>query len=155
MATEIERKFLVNDDIWRKQTESHCHIVQGYLANTERGSIRVRVAGDDAHLNIKSMTLGVSRAEFDYPIPLDDAETMLQELCMRPLIEKTRYLVKHHEHLWEIDEFSGDNSGLIVAEIELGSPDENFSRPSWLGDEVSNDPRYYNVSLVEYPYSKW
>ena len=155
MATEIERKFLVRDDSWRDHVEKHTRIVQGYLANTERGSIRVRLSGDEASMNIKGMTLGVSRTEFDYSIPVTDAQTMLDTLCLRPLIDKTRYIVQHDGHTWEIDEFTGENMGLIVAEIELENVNENFSRPDWLGEEVSDDPRYYNVCLIKHPYSEW
>lgn len=155
MATEIERKFLVVDERWRAQARGWRRIVQGYLANTERGSIRVRLEGDRASLNIKSMTLGVTRSEFDYPIPLDEAEIILQTLCMKPLIEKTRHEVDHEGHLWEIDEFHGDNAGLVVAEIELRDKLEPFAKPAWLGAEVSDDPRYYNVCLVERPFRSW
>ena len=155
MATEIERKFLVKNDSWRDLSTNSKQIIQGYLANTERGSIRIRIAGDNASLNIKSMTLGVTRSEYDYAIPTDDARTMLENLCMRPLIEKTRYYVKHGGHTWEIDAFAGANAGLVVAELELQSHDEPFERPPWLGNEVSDDPRYYNVCLIEHPYSSW
>lgn len=155
MATEIERKFLVTDDSWR----SHCHkairIVQGYLANTERGSIRVRISDDNAQLNIKSMTLGISRSEFEYPIPVEDANLMLEKLCMQPLVEKTRHLLNYAGHHWEIDEFCGANAGLIVAELELEDTHEAFDSPPWLGKEVSDDPRYYNVCLIQQPYSSW
>jgi adenylate cyclase len=155
VATEIERKFLVQDDSWRDLSTNSKRIIQGYLANTERGSIRIRVAGEDASLNIKSMTLGVTRSEYDYTIPADDARAMLETLCIQPLIEKTRYYVKHGGHTWEIDDFAGANAGLVVAELELQSHDEAFERPPWLGIEVSDDPRYYNVCLTEHPYSSW
>jgi adenylate cyclase len=155
VATEIERKFLVQDDSWRDLSTNSKRIIQGYLANTERGSIRIRVAGEDASLNIKSMTLGVTRSEYDYTIPADDARAMLETLCIQPLIEKTRYYVKHGGHTWEIDDFAGANAGLVVAELELQSHDEAFERPPWLGKEVSDDPRYYNVCLTEHPYSSW
>ncbi|MBI1733279.1 MAG: CYTH domain-containing protein [Gammaproteobacteria bacterium] len=155
MGTEIERKFLLRDDRWRTAVRVSEDIVQGYLANTERGSIRVRLAGDSASLNLKSMTLGVTRSEFDYPIPADDARAILKFLCMQPLIEKTRHHVPHAGHDWEIDEFRGENLGLIVAELELQHPDQPFTPPSWLGREVSDDPRYYNVCLVEQPYRNW
>jgi adenylate cyclase len=155
VATEIERKFLVKNDSWRDLSTNSKQIIQGYLANTERGSIRIRVAGEDASLNIKSMTLGVTRSEYDYTIPADDARAMLETLCIQPLIEKTRYYVKHGGHTWEIDDFAGANAGLVVAELELQSHDEAFERPPWLGKEVSDDPRYYNVCLTEHPYSSW
>lgn len=155
MATEIERKFLVRDESWRSSSSHKTEIIQGYLANTDRGSIRVRISGDRANLNIKSMTLGVTRKEYDYPIPARDARAMLEDLCMRPLIEKTRYHVEYNGHTWEIDEFHGDNAGLIVAELEVAHKDEAFDPPPWLGEEVSDDPRYYNVCLVQHPYSSW
>jgi adenylate cyclase len=154
MGMEIERKFLVIGDGWRAAAVRRERIVQGYLANTERGSIRVRIAGDRAGLNIKSMTLGIERREFDYPVPLADAEAMLG-LCMRPLIEKTRHYVPCGAHTFEVDEFEGANAGLVVAELELPDADEAFVRPPWLGREVSHEPRYYNVCLVTHPYSAW
>jgi len=155
MATEIERKFLVKDNSWRDLSTNSKQIIQGYLANTDRGSVRIRIAGKDASLNIKGMTLGVTRSEYDYAIPADDARAMLKNLCMQPLIEKTRYYVKHGGHTWEIDAFAGANAGLVVAELELQAHDESFEHPPWLGKEVSDDPRYYNVCLIEHPYSSW
>lgn len=155
MPTEIERKFLVSNENWRKSVCRQTDISQGYLANTERGSIRVRVSGEKACLNIKSMTLGIHRTEFEYPIPLDDAYYMLENLCLQPVIEKTRYFVNQDPHLWEIDVFAGENAGLVVAEIELSDTEEQFHKPDWLGCEVSDDPRYYNVCLVNEPYSQW
>jgi len=155
MATEIERKFLVRDDSWRAAADAGTLMRQGYLIGAEQASVRVRISGERAYLNIKSATLGVQRQEYEYPIPLGDAEEMLDTLCQRPLIEKTRYHVRHGEHTWEIDVFSGDNAGLVVAEIELGAADEAFERLPWLGEEVSHDKRYYNVCLVKHPYKDW
>ncbi len=156
MATEIERKFLLTNDAWRAVVKSSSRYRQGYLANTEGGaSVRVRVAGDQAALNIKGMTLGIQRPEYEYSIPVTDAEEMLDNLCIGPVISKTRYFVEHEGYTWEIDIFEGDNAGLVVAEIELSSVDEVFSRPDWLGEEVSHDPRYYNVRLVTHPYKDW
>ncbi len=155
MATEIERKFLVRDDSWRQQAGEIVPMRQGYLSGGGQSSIRVRVQGDQAFLNIKSATLGVWRREYDYPIPLGDAEEILDHLCQRPLIEKTRYHVAHAGHTWEVDVFEGDNAGLVVAEIELDSEDESFAKPAWAGEEVSHDPRYYNVCLVKHPYKEW
>ncbi len=152
---EIERKFLLLDDSWREGIGNSVKIVQGYLANTERGSIRVRLQGEQASLNIKSMTIGVSRTEFEYAIPLSDARDILKNLCMRPAIEKIRYYVSQAPHTWEIDVFEGDNQGLVMAEIELSHAEETFTRPAWLGEEVSNDERYYNVSLVKHPFKDW
>jgi len=155
MATEIERKFLVLNDDWRGIVESDMQIIQAYLASNEFSSTRIRIQGDKANINIKSATLGITRTEFEYAIPVDDAQLMIDNLCIKPVIEKTRYIVKHMQHRWEIDVFSGDNRGLIVAEIELSSPDETFEKPSWIGEEVSNDARYYNVCLVKTPYKTW
>ncbi len=155
MATEIERKFLVLNDDWRGIVESDMQIIQAYLASNEFSSTRIRIQDDKANINIKSATLGITRTEFEYAIPVDDAQLMIDELCVKPAIEKTRYIVKHMQHTWEIDVFSGDNEGLIVAEIELSSPDEAFEKPSWLGEEVSHDKRYYNVCLIENPYKTW
>jgi len=155
MATEIERKFLVSDESWRRDAREAIVMRQGYMSGGERASIRVRVQGEQAFLNIKSATLGVWRREYDYPIPLGDAEEILADLCERPLIEKTRYLVEHAGHTWEVDVFEGDNAGLVVAEIELDSEDQIFERPAWVGEEVSHDPRYYNVCLVKHPFKAW
>ena len=155
MATEIERKFLVLNKDWQAHVDSDLHIVQGYLASNEFSSTRIRIQDDKANINIKSATLGISRTEFEYAIPVVDAQSMIDDLCIKPVIEKTRYTVKHTNHIWEIDVFSGDNQGLIVAEIELSSPDEVFEKPSWIGEEVSNDARYYNVCLVKNPYKTW
>ena len=155
MAIEIERKFLLRDDSWQASADSGEFIRQGYLAGSEKSSIRVRIAGDQANINIKSATLDITRQEYEYPIPVAEANEMLDSLCEGPLIEKIRYHVSHEKHLWEIDVFSGDNQGLVVAEVELGSAEENFERPDWLGEEVSDDTRYYNVCLVRHPYKDW
>ncbi len=155
MATEIERKFLVIGDAWRAAADAGVRMRQGYLSGGKQSSVRVRVQGDVAFLNIKSATLGVWRREYDYPIPLADGEEMLDYLCAGPLIAKTRYEIEHAGHVWEVDVFEGDNHGLIVAELELDSEDEVFERPAWVGEEVSHDPRYYNVSLVKHPYKDW
>jgi adenylate cyclase len=155
MSYEIERKFLVAGDGWRSLGDAGEVMRQGYLAGGVQGSVRVRVSGETAWLNIKGATVGATRREFEYPIPVVDAGVILDELCQRPLIEKTRYRVGDGTHTWEIDVFAGDNAGLVVAEIELGDADEAFARPDWLGAEVTDDPRYYNVSLVGHPFSKW
>lgn len=155
MATEIERKFLVLNEDWRDIVKSDAQIVQAYLASNEFSSTRIRIQGDKANINIKSATLGITRTEFEYAIPVVDAQLMIDNLCVKPVIEKTRYMINYMHHTWEIDIFSGDNEGLIVAEIELSSPDEAFEKPSWLGKEVSNDARYYNVCLVKNPYKSW
>lgn len=155
MATEIERKFLLLDDGWRSAVIRSEHFVQGYLAADARTSIRVRVAGDAAWLNIKGATLGVSRAEFEYAIPASDAHEMLALFCAERMLAKTRHFVPFGDHVWEIDEFEGRNAGLVVAEIELASVEEIFARPAWLGAEVSDDPRYYNSCLIEAPFDTW
>jgi adenylate cyclase len=128
---------------------------QGYLSDGMSRSIRVRLEGDRAAINIKSSRDGVQRLEFEYPVPVEDAVAMLDHVALKPLIEKTRYEVPVGEHLWEVDVFEGENSGLVVAEVELGSVDEAFERPEWAGEEVSHDHRYYNVSLRENPYKNW
>ena len=160
MATEIERKFLLADNRWQTQADDGVVMRQGYLsalspAQAVKSSIRVRVAGGHANLNIKSATLGITRQEYEYPIPLADANELLDTLADGPLIEKTRYHVQHGAHTWEIDVFAGDNHGLVVAEIELSAEDESFEQPLWLGEEVSDDPRYYNVCLVTHPFKDW
>ncbi len=155
MAREVERKFLISNDDWRIDADVGTRMRQGYLAGTERSSIRVRVAGGQAWLNIKSATLGVERLEYEYAIPAADAEEMLERLCEGPCIEKTRYRVPWGEHTWEVDVFEGDNAGLVVAEIELREPEEPFAKPPWIAAEVSDDPRYYNVCLVRHPYREW
>lgn len=160
MPIEIERKFLVLDASWRAAADAGTRYRQGYLsrvtgAGAVRSSIRVRTDGERACLNIKSATLGIRRQEYEYPIPLTDAEAMLADLCVGAVVEKIRYHVPVGAHVWEIDVFAGANAGLVVAEIELGHEDEAFERPAWLGAEVSDDPRYYNVCLAERPYSSW
>ena len=155
MAREIERKFLLNSDAWRAHSDGGSVIMQGYLANEKRCSVRIRVKGDAAWLTVKGPGVNLTRAEFEYPIPVADAHSMLADLAERPFIEKTRHIVDHGPHRWEIDEFAGANAGLIVAEVELASVDEAFERPSWLGEEVSDDPRYLNAALVKRPFSEW
>lgn len=154
MAQEIERKFLVVGSNWRDQAEGLLYR-QGYIPTQNKTTVRVRTAGEQGYLTVKGMSTGISRLEFEYAIPLTDAESMLTNLCLPPLIEKWRYRLTVGSHLWEIDEFLGDNVGLVMAEIELASELENFEFPSWIGEEVSHDPRYYNASLAKNPYSSW
>ncbi len=154
MPQEIERKFLLKNDNWRSSVREARAIRQGYLCGNTRASVRVRIDGDKANLNIKSATLGVERLEFEYSIPPEQARVLLAELSGE-VIEKTRHEVRYGSHLWEIDEFAGENAGLIVAEIELEDADEAFDRPDWLGAEVSDDPRYYNSELARHPVSQW
>lgn len=155
MGTEIEHKFLLRDERWRQQTTRSVRMRQGYLTSDERCSVRVRVAGDHGFLNVKSGTLGIQRSEYEYPIPLAEAEEILDTLCEKPVLEKTRHYVPVGEHCWEVDEFAGANAGLIVAEVELSRPDEPFERPDWAGEDVSGDPRYYNSRLARQPYTTW
>lgn len=153
MGKEIERKFLVSGEGWREGDASDYR--QGYLNLDKERTVRVRIAGDAGRITVKGVTRGATRAEYEYPVPVEDAAAMLDDLCLRPLIEKRRYLVDYHGMTWEVDEFSGENAGLVVAEIELEDPDQPFDRPPWLGEEVTDDPRYYNASLVQKPYSRW
>jgi len=159
MAIEIERKFTLKNHDWEQQVESSHKIRQGYLVSglepAQPSSVRVRISGDRASLNIKSVTLGVKRHEFEYTIALDDAEYMLAHLCKPYLVEKTRHIVMHNGNRWEIDIFEGQNAGLEMAELELPSIDARFELPAWVGDEVSDDLRYYNIYLVEHPYNSW
>ena len=155
MGLEIERKFLVVNDQWRDAVVSKSRLQQGYLATQANASIRVRISDDRAWLNVKGTTVGVSRHEFEYEIPLQDAREMLQHVAEKPFIDKTRYRVRHGEHIWDLDLFAGENAGLIVAEVELESESQPFELPPWAGEEVSHDTRYYNVNLVKHPYSRW
>ena len=154
MGEEIERKFLVVGDRWRERATGTL-FRQGFLSTEPVRTVRVRVAGERAWLTIKGKTVGASRTEYEYPIPVEDGQHMLDTLCKRPLIEKTRYALDAGSHTWEIDVFEGDNAGLVVAEIELGAEDEPFEKPAWLGEEVTHDPSYFNSNLVEHPYRDW
>jgi adenylate cyclase len=155
MNLEIERKFLVLDDSWREAVRESAYFRQGYLNDEIHCSVRVRISGERAWLNLKSVTIGAQRHEFDYEIPVRDAHRMLDVLSRKPVIEKTRHFVDIGPHTWEIDVFEGDNAGLVVAEIELNTPDEAFEKPGWAGEEVTYDPRYYNTSLSTHPYKNW
>ncbi len=155
MAIEIEHKFLVANDNWRHYIDHSTKFKQGYLSSLPTNSIRVRVSDDRAWINLKSAVVGTVRLEYEYEIPLSDAEEMLERLCSRPLIEKVRHTVCTAGEIWEIDEFQGENQGLIVAEIELSEPGQPFGKPEWLGEEVTHDLRYYNNNLINHPYSKW
>ena len=155
MAKEIERKFLVKNDDWRAGATGMPYS-QGYIPASRPGqTVRVRIAGDRGYLTLKGPTVGITRSEFEYPIPVADAKEMLKTMCDRPLIEKTRYRLAIGDLVWEIDEFSGENAGLIVAEVELTSEDQPIARPTWLGKEVSGDLRYFNANLSSQPYSTW
>ncbi len=155
MAIEIEYKFLLANDGWREHVSHSVIYKQGYLSSQATSSIRVRISDKQAWINIKSATIGTQRSEYEYEIPLADAHEILNNLCLKPVIEKTRHFVTHKKHLWEIDEFDGENRGLIVAEIELDALDEIFAKPDWIGEEVTQDVRYYNNNLAKNPYSTW
>ena len=154
MAVEIERKFLVTDDAWRN-TATGILFRQGYLCTEPERTVRVRLEGDRGKLTIKGKSIGISRSEFEYEIPQQEAVELLDKLCLLPLIEKTRYRVEHAGHWWEVDEFHGDNEGLILAEIELEAEDSEIELPEWVGKEVSGERRYYNACLVEKPFKDW
>jgi len=154
MAAEIERKYLIQRNVWTPKASGVLYR-QGYLSSVKERVVRVRIAGDRAYLTVKGLTTGVTRLEFEYPIPVADAVTMLEQLCERPLIEKTRYREEYQGHVWEIDEFHGDNDGLILAEIEVADQSERYALPPWAGVEVSNDPRYFNSNLGRNPYKNW
>lgn len=153
MAIEIERKFLVINNHWKKAV---CGIIfkQAYLNSAPERTVRIRTEGDQAFITIKSKSHHFSRQEFEYPIPLADAEQLLL-LCETPPLEKMRYLVRHGQHTWEVDEFMGSNRGLVLAEIELASEDEIFAKPDWIGTEVSGDSRYFNSNLSLKPFNTW
>jgi len=155
VAIEIERKYLVNSAEWRAQVIQSHTIVQGYFSGTPDCSVRVRIEEETATLNIKGLTIGARRSEFEYAVPLADARQMLHEFCASRIVEKTRHLVDIDELRWEVDEFAGVNAGLITAEIELEDESQRYAQPSWLGDEVTDDPRYYNQCLAECPYGTW
>jgi len=153
MAVEIERKFLVANQAWREQISQSTRIAQGYLCTDPERTVRVRTKGEAAFLTVKGKNAGISRAEFEYAIPVEDALEMLQ-LCPN-VLDKTRHLVDIDGHTFEVDEFHGANAGLIVAELELASEEATYPQPAWLGAEVSGDARYYNSALSENPFSEW
>lgn len=155
MALEIERKFLIRNEDWRLAATNPQRLRQGYLNNEKLCSVRVRTSEDRAWLNIKGATVGAQRQEFEYEIPLKEANELLDTLCKKPLIEKVRHHLHVGAHTWEIDVFEGDNAGLVVAEIELDHPDEPFAKPAWVGEEVTMDVRYYNTSLCRHPFKDW
>ncbi|HIX27670.1 MAG TPA: CYTH domain-containing protein [Candidatus Barnesiella excrementigallinarum] len=155
MGLEIERKFKVKDLSYRQNAVECKYYKQGYISTDKARTIRIRIAGDSAFLTIKSTNRGCTRQEFEYPIPLADAAEMLDTLCLPGIIEKKRYIYRYEGHTWEIDEFLGDNAGLVVAEIELKSESESFQLPPFIGSEVTGDPRYYNSSLSVKPYNTW
>jgi len=153
MGIEIERKFLTKGDDWRLGAVATPY-VQGYLTRGRGRTVRIRIAGASAYLTVKGPVSGIARPEYEYSIPVADAREMLH-LCEGPLIEKNRHRIQHGHHVWEVDEFFGDNAGLIVAEVELSSPDEPLTIPFWIDREVTGDPRYYNSNLTVHPFGEW
>ena len=152
MPVEIERKFLVRGDGWK--TAHGVRFIQGYLNHDRERTVRVRIAGNKAFLTIKGINNGAARAEFEYEIPVHDAEQLLK-ICDGPLIEKTRHMIDYAGMTWEVDEFHGANDGLVVAEIELQNAAQTFDRPAWIGPEVTADARYFNSNLAVRPYASW
>jgi CYTH domain-containing protein len=154
MALEIERKFLVVNDEWKKKAKPY-RVIQGYLQTAKECTIRVRVVDDKAALTIKGENIGATRQEYEYAIPVIDALEILENLCVNPLIDKTRYLLDYRGLTWEIDEFHRENEGLVIAEVELKSEQMKIEYPSWLGEEVTGNERYYNSYLSVHPYKTW
>ncbi|MCG8577438.1 MAG: CYTH domain-containing protein [Flavobacteriales bacterium] len=154
MGVEIERKFLIKDDSWREKATDANDIKQGYLNSVAERTVRVRISRGKGILTIKGKNDNLSRLEYEYEIPLKDAESLI-DLCEKPIIEKTRHSYFRANHHWEIDVFKGENEGLIVAEVELESEEEELQLPEWIGEEVSNDSRYYNSSLITNPFVNW
>ena len=155
MGRECERKYLVRRDLWHPDPARGVRYRQGYLSSDPARIVRVRIAGDQGFLTIKGLTTGIERAEFEYAIPLADAAFMLDQLCTRPLVEKVRHRIDYAGRTWEVDEFEGDNAGLVVAEVELPAPDAPVQLPPWVGREVSDDPRYFNSNLAAHPFREW
>lgn len=154
MGTEIERKYLLRGTSWKEGAEG-TFVRQGYLSTDQEHTVRVRTMREEGFLTIKGPTKGISRLEFEYAIPIADARRMLDELCSHPLIEKIRYRIPHGDLIWEVDEFRGDNAGLVVAEVELSHEDQEIALPDWIGEEVSGDPRYRNCNLSVHPFNDW
>ena len=154
MGKETERKFLVQGDVWRSLVKGTAYR-QGYLNSAKERTVRIRTIDDKAFLTIKGLTVGATRSEYEYEIPLAECNAMLDTLAEKPIIDKKRYKVPFAGLTWEIDEFFGDNAGLIVAEVELNSEGQTFRKPEWAGEEVTVDPRYFNSNLIKHPYSKW
>ena len=154
MGKEIERKFLVKGDAWRALAEG-TQYRQGYLNSAKERTVRIRTVGTKAFLTIKGITVGATRSEYEYEIPFDECNAMLDNLAEKPLIEKKRYKIANGGLTWEVDEFFGDNQGLIVAEVELTSESQAFDKPDWIGEQVTGDPRYFNSNLIKHPFTKW
>ena len=154
MGVEIEKKFLLKGEEWKTLAEGTPYR-QGYLSSVKERTVRVRTINEKGFLTIKGVSVGATRLEYEYEVPFKDASELLNELCEKPLIEKNRYKINFAGNTWEIDEFFGENDGLVVAEIELSSEDQQFEKPAWVGEEVTGDPRYFNSNLSREPYSKW
>ncbi len=154
MALEIERKYLVSDDAWRALAQG-TQYRQGYLSTTPERTVRVRLIADKGYLTIKGVSKGAVRLEYEYPIPGHESQTLLDELCEKPLIEKKRYKIDFKGLTWEVDEFFGENQGLILAEVELQNENQQFEKPEWIGIEVTQDARYFNANLIRHPYRMW
>ncbi len=154
MGKEIERKFLVNGDAWQALAKGTMYR-QGYLSTVKERTVRVRTIDDKGYMTVKGITIGASRVEYEYEIPADDANRMLDDLCEQPIIEKKRYKIPFAGLVWEVDEFAGVNDGLVVAEVELTSEDQSFEKPDWIGKEIIDDPRYFNSNLIAKPYTTW
>lgn len=154
MGIEIEKKFLLTGNAWKELAKGTAYR-QGYLNSQKERTVRVRTIDDAGFLTVKGVSVGATRMEFEYDIPLEDAKTLLDELCEKPIIEKNRYKIEFGGFIWEVDEFFGENKGLVVAEIELESEDQKFEKPEWVGEEVTGDPRYYNSNLIKEPYTRW
>jgi CYTH domain-containing protein len=155
MATEIERKFLLRSAVWRASAGPGTLLRQGYLSTVPERTVRVRRSDGRGWLTVKGLSVGATRLEFEYEVPAADADAMIDALCERPLVEKIRYCVEHQGLTWEIDEFQGENEGLLVAEVELEREDQPLPLPEWAGDEVTSDPRYANANLAVLPFRRW
>lgn len=154
MAKEIERKFII-DISQLGELKSGVEIKQGYISTTDNSTVRIRLSGDKAFLTLKGENTGTARSEFEYEIPVNDANEILAELCSGPIIEKTRYLVEHSAHTWEVDIFRGDNEGLIIAEVEMQSENERVDIPAWVTKEVTCQAKYYNSNILNNPFKNW
>ena len=154
MAMEIERKFLVRDNTYKSESKP-VYYQQGYISTRVENVVRVRIAGDKAYLTLKSLVTHISRLEYEYEIPVVDAREILDRICRKPIIEKNRYEIKYGRDTWVVDEFFGENKGLVVAEIELETENQEIILPDWVGDEVTDDSRYLNANLAVYPYCQW
>ncbi len=154
MGIEIERKFLLTGTAWRQLAAGTAYR-QGYLSAVKERTVRVRTIDEQGFLTIKGISVGATRSEYEYEIPPEDANAMLNDLCEKPIIEKNRYKIQYAGFTWEVDEFFGENDGLVVAEIELESEEQSFDKPEWVGEEVTGDVRYFNSNLIKEPYSKW